>query len=66
MGIPIATAPIPRDLEERFPGAWIAVRDGNVVTSASSLEQLLESGVVRETDVLYRVPSSAVQSLATP
>jgi hypothetical protein len=51
----VARSPLPDDLE-RYEGRWVAIRNGVVVASAETVEDLLRDNNVRKTDVLYRVP----------
>ncbi len=39
-----------------YAGRWIAVRDGEVIASAASFEQIVDHPRVRHDDALTRVP----------
>lgn len=54
----IARSPLPADAEDVYGGKWIALREGEVVASADTFDELVANDVVRATDVLYRVPEA--------
>ena len=41
---------------EDYAGKWVAIRDGHVVASADSLEELREDVEVRREDAVFIVP----------
>ena len=52
----VAAAPLREEAVEQYTGKWVAIRDGRVVASAETFEELVEKSDVRDEDVLYRVP----------
>jgi hypothetical protein len=56
--VEISPPPVPAEAFERFPGRWVAVRDGDVVADARTLEELVASELVETTDTLFRVPEA--------
>jgi hypothetical protein len=55
MAVDVAQSPLPEGVE-RYAGEWIALRDGEVIAHAETLEALTQDESVVDTDVLYRVP----------
>lgn len=55
----LAQAPLPEGALEKYSGKWIAVRDGDVVASADSYEELQADKKVMEDEATYHVPSSS-------
>jgi Family of unknown function (DUF5678) len=53
--VQVARSPLP-DGVERYAGRWIAIRGGEVVADAATLDALIQDERVEKTDVLYRVP----------
>jgi hypothetical protein len=51
----ITQGPLVLDLEN-YAGKWVAIRDGEVVASADSLEERRENPDVRREDTVYIVP----------
>jgi Family of unknown function (DUF5678) len=54
--VEISPPPVPAEAFERFPGHWVAVRDGDIVSAARTLEELEADERVSITDTLFRVP----------
>lgn len=54
--VEISPPPVPAEAFERFPGRWVAVRDGEIVADAGTLEELEADERVIATDTLFRVP----------
>jgi hypothetical protein len=54
--IEISPPPVPAEAFERFPGRWVAIRDGTIVAHAHDLEDLEADDDVAITDVLFQVP----------
>jgi hypothetical protein len=52
----VARAPVPAEAFERFPGRWIALRDGEVVADAATPEELRQDERVDADDTLFLVP----------
>jgi len=58
--------PISKTAAKRHSGKWVAIRGSRVAASAMSYGQLQGNPRVRDTDVVYHVPSSNTQQfLAT-
>jgi hypothetical protein len=56
--VEISLPPVPAEAFERYPGCWIAVRSGDIVAAARTLEELDTNELVEATDALFRVPDS--------
>jgi hypothetical protein len=56
--VEISLSPVPAEAFERYPGCWIAVRSGDILAAAPTLEELDADELVEATDVLFRVPDS--------
>ena len=54
----VERAPITAETLRDFAGKWISIRDGEVVASAESLEELRANGDVRLEDAVFLVPES--------
>ena len=54
--VEISPPPVPAEAFERFPGRWVAIRDGSIVADAHALKDLEEDEDVYITDTLFRVP----------
>jgi hypothetical protein len=52
----VSPPPVPAEAFERFPGRWIAVRDGEIVADALTIEELEASPRVETADTFVRVP----------
>ncbi len=52
----LSQSPVPSEAFERFPGKWIAIRSGEIVAAADTLELLTADEQVRDTDIRFRVP----------
>jgi hypothetical protein len=57
----ISEPPVPSDVFDRFPGRWVAVRQGEAVADAPSLEELEANGRVNESDTCFRVPEEGAK-----
>jgi Family of unknown function (DUF5678) len=56
MATVVSPPPVPEDAFERFPGRWVAVRDGHIVADAATLEGLEADPKVSIADTFFRVP----------
>jgi hypothetical protein len=54
--VEISPPPVPAEAFARFPGRWVAIRDGNVVADARLLDELEADVSVEYTDTIFRVP----------
>jgi len=54
--VEISPPPVPVGVFERFPGRWVALRDGDVVANARTLEELEADERATAADTLFRVP----------
>ena len=52
----VAKSPIPKEAFERFPGRWIALREGEIVADAATEDELERDDRVESTDTFFRVP----------
>jgi hypothetical protein len=52
----ISPPPVPAEAFKRFPGRWIAVRDGDVVADARTIEELEANELVEPLDMFFQVP----------
>jgi hypothetical protein len=52
----VSPPPVPAEAFERFPGRWVAVRDGEIVADARTIEELEASSRVQAADTFFRVP----------
>lgn len=52
----ISQPPIPPEAFDRFPGKWVAIREGQVVADADTLEALEGDDRVKPSDTRFRVP----------
>jgi hypothetical protein len=52
----ISKSPVPQEAFERFPGRWIALRNGEIIADAETREELQQDDRVDSKDALYRVP----------
>jgi hypothetical protein len=59
MAATVSKPPVPQEAFERFPGRWVALRDGKVVADAETKEKLRGDDRVELTDALFRVPETA-------
>jgi hypothetical protein len=50
-----ALPPVPEDVAQ-YAGKWVALRGGEVIASADSLEELRENEQVTRDDAVYVVP----------
>jgi hypothetical protein len=57
----ISGPPVPSDAFDRFPGQWVAVRDGEIIADASTLEELEADSRVTEADACFRVPEEGAK-----
>ncbi len=49
-------SPVPSEAFERFPGKWVAIRGGDVVAAADTLQALTADERVEDSDIRFRVP----------
>jgi hypothetical protein len=61
--VEISPPPVPAEAFERFPGRWVAIRDGDIVADAGTPEELEADERVDTTDTLFRVPESGSKFL---
>jgi hypothetical protein len=54
--VEISPPPVPAEAFKRFPGRWIAVRDGKIVADARTIEGLEANEMVEPLDTFFRVP----------
>ena len=54
--VEVSPPPVPVEAFERFPGRWIAIRDGQIVADGRSVEDLEASSLVAAGDTFFRVP----------
>jgi hypothetical protein len=54
--VEISPPPVPAEAFERFPGRWVAVRDGEVVADGRTIEELESNELVAPGDTFFRVP----------
>lgn len=52
----ISPPPVPAEAFERFPGRWIAVRDGQIIADGRTIEELEADKLVAPDDTFFRVP----------
>lgn len=53
----ISSPPIPEEVFERYPGKWVAIREGRtVIATADTHDELVADERLEETDTLYYVP----------
>lgn len=55
----VSKSPVPQEAFDRFPGRWIALRDGEIVADAATDDELRQDDRVQSTDALFRVPEAA-------
>lgn len=55
----LAQAPLPEGALKEFADKWIAVRDGEVIASADTYDELLADEKVMEDDATYHVPPAS-------
>jgi hypothetical protein len=48
-------SPLPAEIEE-YEGRWVAIRDGEIVADAETLEELVADERTSDTDLIYLVP----------
>ena len=53
-----AQTPLSPEALERYTGQWVAVRNGEVVASGDSYDELRAHEGVTDTDAVYHVPSA--------
>lgn len=56
--VEISPPPVPAEAFKRFPGRWVAVRDGDIIADARTLEELVAGELVEAADTLFRVPEA--------
>jgi hypothetical protein len=54
--VDISPLPVPVEAFDRFPGRWVAIRDGDVVADARTLEELEADARTGSSDTVFRVP----------
>lgn len=54
--VEISPPPVPAEAFERFPGRWIAVRDGKIIADGRTVEDLQASSLIAPGDTFFRVP----------
>lgn len=52
----ISRSPVSADAFERFAGRWIALRDGEVIADAATLDELAANEEVQASDTRFFVP----------
>jgi hypothetical protein len=52
----VTEGPVPSEAFERYPGQWVALRDGVVIAAAHDLAALEEDERVQPSDALFAVP----------
>jgi hypothetical protein len=52
---PIAQSPLPRGAAATYPNRWVAVRHGEIIADADTLEELTADDRVQSDDTLYHV-----------
>jgi len=55
----LSKPPVPQEAFERFPGRWIALRDGAIIADAATEEELRQDDRVLPTDAPFRVPEAS-------
>jgi Family of unknown function (DUF5678) len=61
--VQVSLPAVPAEAFERFPGRWIAVRDGAIMADGETLEDLKATYDVADGDTLFRVPERNSQFL---
>lgn len=56
--VEVSLPPVPAEAFERYPGRWIAVRDGRVVADGLTIEQLEANPHVESGDAFFRIPKT--------
>jgi Family of unknown function (DUF5678) len=60
MGIAVVSKPpVPQEAFDRYPGRWIALRNGEIVADAATEVELREDARVESDDTLFRVPEAS-------
>jgi hypothetical protein len=54
--VEISPPPVPAEAFERFPGRWIAVRDGKIIADGRTVEDLQANSLIAAGDTFFRVP----------
>ncbi len=52
----VAQSALPSGVADDYAGRWIAVRAGEVIADADTLDELAADARVRDDDTLYHVP----------
>jgi hypothetical protein len=55
--VEVARSPLPADVDQ-YAGKWVALRNGEVVAAADTLDGLVANEDVLSSDVFYRVPEA--------
>lgn len=59
--VEISPPSVPAEAFERFPGRWVALRDGHIVADAETLEDLESNEQVEASDTRFRVPTAGAK-----
>lgn len=54
--ITVSEPPVPAEAFEKHPGEWVAIRDGQIIAAAESVEGLEQNDAVEPTDTIFLVP----------
>jgi hypothetical protein len=54
--VDISPPSVPIEAFDRFPGRWVALRDGVIIADARTLEELESDDRTESTDTVFRVP----------
>jgi Family of unknown function (DUF5678) len=54
----VSRPPVPQEAFERFPGRWVALRNGEVVADADTEDELRADNRVESTDTYFLVPQA--------
>jgi len=54
--ITVSEPPIPAEAFEKHPGQWVAIRHGQIIAAADSIEGLGQNDAVESTDTVFLVP----------
>lgn len=65
MASTISKPPVPQEAFERFPGRWVALRNGKIIADAETEEKLMQDERVESTDALFRVPETSTHFYST-
>lgn len=65
MAATISKPPVPQEAFERFPGRWVALREGQIIADAETEDELQRDERVESTDALFRVPETSTHFYPT-